>query len=193
MLKNALFRGGLAEDTLKTLISGEVSAAEERPPPRNSNTYEQTFIRPQPVPVTIGAQRSADLADLGNTLSSDGGGLARAQPQTYTRASSFGQVDSSIDTPDKDDDLQSLYQRVPLHDQRTILISNLSDRTTHKDLVEIIRGGRLLDIFLRNDRTATVSFVEGAQDFLAHAKKNDIYLHTKRVSPTTSAPSSIIL
>lgn len=60
-------------------------------------------------------------------------------------------------------------------------ITNLSERTTHKDLAGIIRGGRLLDIFLRSDRSATVSFVEGAADFLAYAKRNDIYLHTKRL------------
>jgi hypothetical protein len=62
-----------------------------------------------------------------------------------------------------------------------VYITNLSERTTHKDLAGIIRGGRLLDIFLRSDRSATVSFVEGAADFLAYAKRNDIYLHTKRL------------
>jgi hypothetical protein len=64
----------------------------------------------------------------------------------------------------------------------------LSDHTTHKDLAGIIRGGRLLDIHLRNDRSATVSFVEGAADFLTYAKRNDIYLHTKRVSITNEFP-----
>lgn len=39
-----------------------------------------------------------------------------------------------------------------------------------------------MDIFLRHDRSATISFVEGASEFLAYAKRNDIYLHMKRVS-----------
>lgn len=69
----------------------------------------------------------------------------------------------------------------PRNDQRTILITNLSDRTTHRDLTDILRGGRLLDIYLRNDRSAQVSFVEGAADFMAYAKRNDFYLHGKRV------------
>lgn len=69
----------------------------------------------------------------------------------------------------------------PRTDQRTILITNLSERTTHQDLVGILRGGRLLDIYLRNDRSATVSFVEGAADFLAYAKRKDFYMHGKRV------------
>jgi hypothetical protein len=72
-------------------------------------------------------------------------------------------------------------ERIPVHDQRTILVTNLSDRTTHKDLLSVIRGGRLLDIYLRHDRSATVSFVEGAAEFLSYAKRNDIYLYTKRV------------
>lgn len=109
----------------------------------------------------------------------------RPHPHSYNRVYSYGQPDSSIDSPEKEDDLQGSSQRVPVHDQRTVLITNLSDRTTHKDLAGIIRGGRLLDIFLRNDRTATISFVEGAAEFLAYAKRNDIYLHTKRVSSVT--------
>jgi hypothetical protein len=94
---------------------------------------------------------------------------------------------ASLDSPadDDDDNDQGPAQRIPLHDQRTVLITNLSDRTTHHDLTTIVRGGRLLDIFLRNDRSATISFVEGAAEFLAYAKRNDIYLHMKRVSPAS--------
>ena len=72
------------------------------------------------------------------------------------------------------------------NEQRTLLIKNLSDRATHKDIVDVVRGGALLDVYLRaNDKSASVSFVEGAaaQAFLAHAKRNDIYIHGKRVSP----------
>ena len=70
-------------------------------------------------------------------------------------------------------------------EQRTITIKNLSDRATHQDIVDIIRGGPLLDVFLRpHDKMASVSFVEGAAaaDFLHHVRRNDIYVHGKRVS-----------
>ncbi|KAH0542860.1 hypothetical protein FGG08_002815 [Glutinoglossum americanum] len=70
------------------------------------------------------------------------------------------------------------------NDQRTLLFTNLSDRTTHKDIVSVIRGGMLLDIYLRSaERTASVSFVDGsaAQEFFSHAKRRDIYIHGKRV------------
>lgn len=69
-------------------------------------------------------------------------------------------------------------------EQRTIVAKNISDRVTHKDIVDIIRGGAVLDIFLRaNERSASISFVEGAaaQEFLNYAKRNDIYIHGKRV------------
>lgn len=72
--------------------------------------------------------------------------------------------------------------RIPVHDQRSVFITNLPEHTTHKDLVGVVRGGRLLDIFLRSDRSATISFVEGAANFLFYAKRSDLYLHTKRVS-----------
>jgi biopolymer transport protein ExbD len=110
-----------------------------------------------------------------------GGSLQPRQPHSYNRSCSYDQPDSSVESPKDDEDYES-SQKVPVHDQRTVLITNLSERTTHKDLASIVRGGRLLDIFLRNDRTATISFVEGAADFLAYAKRKDIYLHTKRVS-----------
>jgi hypothetical protein len=69
----------------------------------------------------------------------------------------------------------------PKHAQRTILLTNLHERATHKDITGILRGGRLLDVYLRNDRSAIVSFVEGAAEFMNYVKRNDFYLHTKRV------------
>ena len=70
-------------------------------------------------------------------------------------------------------------------EQRTIVARNLHERTTHKDIVDCLRGGTVLDIYLRaNDRSANISFVEGqhAQNFMKYIKRNDIYIHDKRVS-----------
>ena len=64
---------------------------------------------------------------------------------------------------------------------------SLPDQVTHRDIVEIIRGGALLDVFLRpHERSASISFVEGsaAQSFMNYVKRNDIYVHGKRVSRT---------
>ena len=111
----------------------------------------------------------------------------------YSRQHSFGQDDSSFpEEPDKEDQCaptprnqKQQYARV---EQRTILIKNLSDRATHKDIVDTIRGGALLDVFLRSsERSASVSFLEGsaAQDFMNYVRRNDIYIHGKRVSTTS--------
>jgi hypothetical protein len=69
-------------------------------------------------------------------------------------------------------------------EQRTVTLKGLSERTTHRDVAAAVRGGALLDIFLRiRERVASVSFVDGsaAREFLAHAKRNDLYILGKRV------------
>ena len=76
-------------------------------------------------------------------------------------------------------------KRYAREEHRTIIAKNLSDRVTHQDLIDIVRGGILLDLFLRSgEKTASISFVEGsaAQNFMNNVKRKDVYLHGKRVS-----------
>ncbi|KAL8762606.1 MAG: hypothetical protein Q9184_001407 [Pyrenodesmia sp. 2 TL-2023] len=77
------------------------------------------------------------------------------------------------------------YSRMERMDQRSIVFRNLSDRTTHQDILNIVRGGPLLDIYLRiQDKSAIVSFVHGsaAKEFFTYLKRNDVYIHSRRVS-----------
>ncbi|KAK3068751.1 hypothetical protein LTR53_013435, partial [Teratosphaeriaceae sp. CCFEE 6253] len=69
----------------------------------------------------------------------------------------------------------------PAQERRTLYFAGLSDRTTHADLLSILKGGKLLSVNLRGERSATVTFLDGAADFLAWAKRNDLYLHAKRI------------
>ncbi|KAI4176325.1 MAG: hypothetical protein LQ343_001063 [Gyalolechia ehrenbergii] len=81
--------------------------------------------------------------------------------------------------------LKSEQTSLPKMDQRTIIFKNLSDRTTHQDIVNVVRGGLLLDIYIRaSDKSANVSFVHGtaAQEFMAYLKRNDVYIHGRRVA-----------
>jgi hypothetical protein len=177
LLKSALFRGGLTNETLETLLEGENGAA----PADDSLYYDYNTKRtfPQSKPMLARPRpkyQSESLPVSYDTAVSSGPPYAGSQ-----RRVSYAQPVSSVDTSPNNDDDHEYTQHVPAHDQRTVLIANLPERTTHKDLAGIIRGGRLLDLFVRNDRTATVSFVEGAADFLAYAKRTDIYLHTKRL------------
>lgn len=108
------------------------------------------------------------------------------------RLSSFSPDENAFVSDGEKDDRHSgaverHYQPYARNEQRTILIKNLSDKVVHKDIVDLVRGGALLDIYVRTgEKMASVSFVEGsaAQNFLNYAKRNDIYIHGKRVSPT---------
>ncbi|KAK3340092.1 hypothetical protein B0H65DRAFT_431653 [Neurospora tetraspora] len=67
---------------------------------------------------------------------------------------------------------------------RTVQLCNLSESTTHADITNAVRGGMLLDVFLRtHDRSATVSFLHAAdaRKFFEHVRKNDLYIKNKRV------------
>lgn len=116
-------------------------------------------------------------------------GYSKGKGASYSRNNSSAQDDSSF-TPDLEIDEKYLgpprpeRQQYARSAQRTIMVKNLSDRTTHKDIVDFIRGGLILDVYLRlHERSASISFVEGyaAQAFLAYVKRKDIYLHGKRV------------
>ena len=97
---------------------------------------------------------------------------------------------SSVCTPSEDDfervapwneQPQQSRQRGPRQDY-TLLLSSLPAGVTLKDITSVIRGGRLIHLWLRSaERSAAVSFAEGAPDFLAYSKRNDIYIGTKRV------------
>ncbi|KAF2745197.1 hypothetical protein M011DRAFT_469901 [Sporormia fimetaria CBS 119925] len=98
-----------------------------------------------------------------------------------TASRSYPPADSFIDIDGETDLTPSSGPSAPTLDHRTIVISNLSDRVTYNDIVSILRGGRIVDIFMRNDRTAMVTFAEGAVEFMAYVKRQDVYLHQKRL------------
>ena len=70
----------------------------------------------------------------------------------------------------------------PRHDKRTLHVTGLPAGSTYKDLVDAVRGGRVLDIVKFKDHSAKVTMLEGAAEFLAYVKRNDLYIKNKRVS-----------
>lgn len=164
LLKSALFRGGLTVETLDTLLAGEGAAHDEpKTYSSQSSSWEETFGRPRSVPAVVSCPQLEDSPPTSQNMTvGDGVVKPRKLSQPHHRVYSYGQPDSFDASEKEEDDIRESANRIPVHDQRTVLVTNLSDRTTHKDLVAIVRGGRVLDIFLRNDRSATVSFVEGA-------------------------------
>jgi hypothetical protein len=178
LLKSALFRGGLTNETLETLLKGESGAAVAEEASCYDYNTKGPFPQSKPMPThTSPHYHNESLSETDFAAMGSGPPYAGTQ-----RRVSYAQPMSSVRSSPIDNHDHERTEHVPVHDQRTVLIANLPERTTHKDLAGIIRGGRLLDLFVRNDRTATVSFVEGAADFLTYAKRTDIYLQTKRVS-----------
>jgi hypothetical protein len=81
-------------------------------------------------------------------------------------------------------DAQSQRPRFERQCTRTVQLMNLPDGTTHGDITAVVRGGILLDIFLRtHDRSATVSFLNAAdaRAFYDHIRRHDLYIRSKRV------------
>lgn len=64
---------------------------------------------------------------------------------------------------------------------RTLYFTGFHARTTYRDLLSVIKGGKLLGISMRSEKSATVTFLDGAAEYLAWVKRNDIYLHGKRI------------
>lgn len=123
-------------------------------------------------------------------------GYSKGKGGHASRHNSYTQDDDVSWDPDLDKDDAHLAvprnekKRYAREEQRTILAKNLSDRTTHKDIIDFVRGGLILDVYLRSgERNASISFVEGsaAQDFMNYVKRNDIYVHGKRVSSLTNS------
>ena len=104
--------------------------------------------------------------------------VTSAQDEVYFPSDAEVEEDLNFQTPKMEKPQYAKWA------QRTILAKNLSNRTTHKDIFNVIRGGIILDVYLRlHDRNASISFLEGAaaQDFMGYVKRNDIYIHDKRV------------
>jgi hypothetical protein len=81
-------------------------------------------------------------------------------------------------------DQQSQRPRFDRQCTRTVQLMNLPEGTTHADITAVVRGGILLDIFVRtHDRSATVSFLNAmdARAFFDHVRRNDLYSRSKRV------------
>ena len=71
------------------------------------------------------------------------------------------------------------------HDHRSLVIRGISKRTTLADVTKAVRGGQVLNVYLRpHEREAHVSFVDphAAEKFLIYSKRQDLYVRSKRVS-----------
>lgn len=176
LLKSALFRGGLKSETLDTLLAGEDEALGEPSP--YEYVSDETMAKSSNSPASASRSYSTESSPSSNLVVRD-----RMLPSGAGHAVSYDELESSVESPyqEREDPYAARSQAAPVSAQRTVLITNLPKHTTYKDLVGVARGGRLLNLILRDNRSATLSFVEDAAEFMAYAKRTDIYLHTKRL------------
>ncbi|PSS03778.1 hypothetical protein BD289DRAFT_457651 [Coniella lustricola] len=86
----------------------------------------------------------------------------------------------------------------PHHERQcapSLVLSGLTKVTTHADITEAVRGGQLLDVFLKvHERSAAISFVQSAdaQAFLDYVRRHDLYIKHKRVEVHWSDCHSIL-
>ncbi|KAH6661352.1 hypothetical protein BKA67DRAFT_550948 [Truncatella angustata] len=74
--------------------------------------------------------------------------------------------------------------RYPRMCKRTIVLAGIADNTSHEDITKVVRGGLLLEVYIRTaEHSAHVSFLRGedAVRFYDHSRKNDLYINHKRV------------
>jgi len=118
---------------------------------------------------------------------------------TFQRQLSFGVSASSAPEDDNFDEHGDLANSGPHSnagqfagqpggsERRTLYLTGLSERATYTDLLSLIKGGKIVSVTLRPERVALVTLLEGAAEFLTYAKRNDLYLHSKRVCITGSS------
>jgi len=125
-----------------------------------------------------------------NRTTSNGHGQPRQstpwRPITYDNSSPNEAIDHGDDDEILDESMPvagSRHSPLSAQSQGTLFFSGLSERTTYKDLMSVIKGGKIVSGVLRNNG-ALVTFNTGAAEFLAWSKRNDIYLQGKRVGCT---------
>ena len=159
----------------------------------NAQRGTNIFDQPRSLSVAIArpSEASGETSELSGWSSKNHASLSRRKDGTglYLRHYSGG-YDENSSPPDFDRDdhgstaPKAEKQHYARTEQRSITVKNLSERTTHQDILNVIRGGAILDIYVRSaERCAIVSFIEGsaAQSFMNHVKRNDVYLQGKRV------------
>ncbi|KAI0141258.1 hypothetical protein GGR57DRAFT_487510 [Xylariaceae sp. FL1272] len=141
-------------------------------PSANSSWGNESYTAPSFKPQVVEDQHAwadADYSSFGVTPSLS----AEGHIDTHHEQSQFAQTQNSRGPP---------FARFC---QRTIALRGLVADTTLADITKEIRGGQLLEVYIRTaDRTACVSFLreEDAMRYYDHVKKHDLYINHKRVS-----------
>ncbi|KMP04483.1 hypothetical protein CIRG_04164 [Coccidioides immitis RMSCC 2394] len=199
-LKQALIRGGIPQSSLETLIRSPDNSYEVSQENENSSNstlrHDQISACSSPKTTTTKNHTERDAALYCHPQRSS------AEPTTRSIIDTPGRPDSddhdNVSTP-SDGKLDSPYSgdghtvAMKCHgngsDNRTIVLKGIPDRTTHSHIVAAVRGGALVDVFLRSrERTASISFADSraAQEFFTYAKRQHLCILDKPVDVSWS-------
>jgi len=67
---------------------------------------------------------------------------------------------------------------------RSVMLVNLAERTRHADITSVVRGGMLLDVYMRpRENAAVISFLHGvdAQAFYEHVRHHGLMIKNRKV------------
>ena len=171
--------------------------ANEKGRPERPKSQTKQYVKPTVAPPLRYPQ---NLSKVNSTPSSSNDratsyGHGQSRQSTAWRPIAYDTSVSNM-AMDHDDDNDILDEAIPptansehrstAQSQGTLFFSGLSERTTYKDLISIIKGGKIISSVLRNNG-ALVTLATGAAEFLAWSKRNDIYMQGKRVSNATSS------
>jgi len=206
-IKAALYQGGVTAETIELLIAGAGGSNARK----DSGTVDDADYEPkdyvneyaQPQPPTGFSNHTPDVQWRSNGPNTgNGAGFGRnpswnrngnLQPPHGQRKVSYGLSAPDDNMFDDDEGFGNGESSGPRdgtspfgQNLRTLYFAGLSDRTTMRDLLSVIKGGKILSINMRGSG-ATVTLFDGAAEFLHWAKRNDIYLNGRRVSSLGSS------
>ncbi|EED20544.1 conserved hypothetical protein [Talaromyces stipitatus ATCC 10500] len=178
-LKGSLLRGGVSTEDLDVLVHGTLAphAVDEK---HAQNPYNRSY---QP---SNGVSLSTRIRPFESASTNTGPNHSHSHEESIQDYDddALDEVESQT-PPDQFND----------NEQQTIEIRNLPERCTYLDITKSIRGGALVQIYLRyTERIARVSFVEAAaaREFLARGKRAGVYIRNQKVDLSWSNSQFIL-
>ena len=185
-LKAALLAGGVAPDAIETLISSVLY-----PPTALDDDTNSAEDSPEKARWSADAAVFVPKKDFFSKSNTNGAVIKPWRDTTNIPPTPPSNSQEQSGT-EKDDEETGYYEEEEEqqyennHDDRSLVLRGLSPFTTLVDIENVLRGGIVLNMFIRSrdrERSAHVAFVEPlvAEKFIMHCKRNDLYIKGRRI------------
>ncbi|KAK3898773.1 hypothetical protein C8A05DRAFT_37637 [Staphylotrichum tortipilum] len=197
-LRQNLLRGGVGESTVdllsqddKTIQAGHQPTATATATPSVADTTEDGGVRVYPTAQRVptgpyGQRKEANHCSPRARHHERTTWADQEVDEDEEDDNAASEAESPVETIPGANYVKPQNQRQQYERQcvRTVVLTGLADGTTHAELANAVRGGLLLDIFLRShERAASISFLHSAdaKKFYDHVRRHDLYIRNKRV------------